>query len=204
MYTILKDAIWYTPSAYPCSCFELPNRKLVVLCRNSYAFQSFIFLRLSRHFPNQVLSVIVVSDYMYKLHALALTIDDRQLGQLWLSLCSGSCSTSSAGTECTKEVEEEGVCCCSEWLSAETGSCCACSCCFGVVQAQNLYAVSCKSTQTHKCCIKQFYCQLNYHRPWPPFAKEICNRWLFSRSSALRYMWSRLQSWPGLPGLRSL
>ena len=29
------------------------------------------------------------------------------------------CPTSSAESECTKEVEEDGVCCCSERLSAE-------------------------------------------------------------------------------------
>ena len=40
-------------------------------------------------------------------------------------LCgSGSCSTPSAWSECTKEVEEDGACCCSERLSAETGSSC--------------------------------------------------------------------------------
>ena len=35
-----------------------------------------------------------------------------------------SCSTSSAWSECTKEVEEDGACCGSERLSAENGSSC--------------------------------------------------------------------------------
>ena len=94
-YINVCNAIWYTQFAYSCSCFELPNRKLVVICRNSYAFQSnnvanlvgktstqsekyeFIFLKLSQSFPNQVCNVLIgycaVSDYMYKLHALTLT-----------------------------------------------------------------------------------------------------------------------------------
>ena len=51
-----------------------------------------------------------------------------------------SCPTSSAGTECTKKVEEDGVCCCSERLSAENGS----SCVVVVMELETLYAVSCK------------------------------------------------------------
>ena len=42
-------------------------------------------------------------------------------------------------TVCTKEIEEDGVCCCSERLSAENGSTCMCGCCY---DARTLYAVS--------------------------------------------------------------
>ena len=57
-------------------------------------------------------------------------------------------------TVCTKEVEEDGVCCCSERLSAENGSTCICGCCY---DARTLYAVSCIVNAA--TVVDRFYCQ---------------------------------------------